>query len=202
MDRPSRLVLDDLYEREPDVLLELGRRRVQQARQSPEGVDSRSAPQLREEAVEHDVLVVAVALRADGLAQQSIVAVVMRKTGELGPVRAVLRRRGRMARPGSRLGPRVHGSEGRSCQRREDHRVGGDRLRHSLPAGEACHDEVAGVVAIDVRARRATGLAPVAARLEDETLVSTVVGDLSRGGVEVVLVPKEAERVRAVVGLA
>ena len=152
--------------------------------------------------MEHDVLVVAVALRADGLAQQRIVALVVRKAGELRPVRAVLRRRGRMARPGPGLGPRVHGAEGRGCQRREDHRVGGDRLRHSLPAGEACHDEVAGVVAVDVRARRATGLAPVAARLEDETLVSTVVGDLARGGVDVVLVPKEADWVRAVVGLA
>ena len=71
----------------------------------------------------------------------------------------------------------------------------------SFPAGQARHDEVTGVVAVDVGTSRTTCLPAVAARLQDETLVTGVVGDLTRDGVDEVLASVEADRVRAVVRL-
>jgi hypothetical protein len=91
-------------------------------------------------------------------------------------------------------------TERRSCEGGKDHRVLGYRFGHSLAPGEACHDEVAGIVPIDLGASRTTRLAAVAASLEDEALCA--LGDLTACAIDGVLAPIEAHGVRTVMGLA
>ena len=60
---------------------------------------------------------------------------------------------------------RVHEPEARRRQRHEHRRVLGDRVRDALAAAQAGGDQVVGVLAVALRARRADGLAAVPARL-------------------------------------
>ena len=73
VDGAPSLVLDDLYVAEPDGLREFGRRRRGEAGERPEGVDRRPPPELGQKGMEEHVLVVAVAVRTDRLADDLVV---------------------------------------------------------------------------------------------------------------------------------
>ena len=203
VDRTPCLVLDDFDVAQPDGLLELGRRRGGKAGECPEGVDRRPPPELAEQRMEHDVFVVAIAVGADRLADDRIVGPVMGEARERATMGAPTRRRGGMTGTGSRLPAGVHGTERRGRQGDKGHGMGGDRLRDALPAGEPGHDEVAGIVAVDVGAREASRLSPVAAGLHDDALaVPVAAGDLPGLAVDQVVATEEADRMRAVMRLA
>src|SRR3954452_2443250 len=71
--------------------------------------------------------------------------------------------------------PRVHRPEARRRQRQEHHRVLSDGLGHALAAAHPARDKLERVAPISARARRADGLAAVAAALQQRS-VGLVVG--------------------------
>ncbi len=173
--RAAALVLGHLHVRRahPQLAL-LG---LRQARELTRHLVRRPPPQLgRERVPQHRVLVVE-ALRADRLAEPRIVLVVDLVARERHAVRArlALPPRPAPARLAVDHATRVHRPEPGRRQRQEDHRMPRDGLGHALAAAHPRRDELERITAIRLRTRRADGLAPVAAALQ-QRLVRLVLG--------------------------
>ena len=132
-------------------------------------VDRRAAPQLAERVVPDHRAPVVEAVRAQRLAEARVVARRARspqRAGRRAAQTGASRRGPAAARLAVRPEPRASARpEARRGQRHEHRRMLGHGLRDALAAAQARRDQVVGVLAVALRARRADRLAAVPARL-------------------------------------
>ena len=169
----AALVLGDLHERGTNVLLELRLRYPGQPRERTRDVDRRVAPELADAVVPRECARVVEAAGAERLTETRVITVVHCRTREPHAVRADLGVASWPAAPWLTRRverARVHEPEAR-CREGDEH---GGVLNHdvgdALAAAEAGADEVVGVLAVALRARRADGFAAVAARLSEDAV--------------------------------
>ncbi len=170
-------------------------------------------PQLPSSVVPHDVRVVVVAVRAEGLAEPRITSVMAGEADERLAVLADAAVPAGMARVGLASaagaisagvvtdGPGVDRPEGRGGEGRENGRVGGDTFGDAFAADQPGADDVVGVAAVGLGAGRARGQAAVAAGLVDHAIRHVPGGDraeeLAGAQVDGAEVPGQPDRVGA-----
>jgi hypothetical protein len=167
------VVLADVRVRRRDAPLGLGLGEAGVAGDVAAQVDRRAPPQLADRVVPDHGAVVVVAVQAQRLAEARVVLVVQLAARQRHAVRADRRVApgAAVARLAVRAVPlRVHRAEARCRQRDEHHRMLRDRFGDALAAAQAGDQQLVGVPAIGLGARRTDRGAPVAARLPEHAV--------------------------------